>query len=507
MSLNGKFIKITSQETSNYTATNNRVRFMVPAGNYDLTRSYVNVYSEMDITPVAAVAAQNPVYNVQPSFTLTGTTDKVEIYPETLVKNCRVKCSKSRYSEDIRRVDILTQNLEPFIKSNNELDSEDYYKLQVAFNKNNTKFNKYVELSADGNTPSRYREVPTMLKLNKLFSGVSQVPESFGDLHYELELNINKVSVEPVPPLVLDTTTTVQDITATADNQEVSSFNVETVPQYLQSSPFYNGQHLKLTYTIAGGGATTKDVVVSSISQTTSGAAAIITITTAEPIATIPATGNVFAISLVQIVQPTASAINFTRAEMVLFQSDTPYSVSGNTYTTITTEERTFANNSSFYNQYEVESNAVNALLMPVYGDLLCNSSGLQSARFRLNNNDLSDRDITVLNSSKSIDYNTQGAQAVNYLNPNGLYYSMLNDTLLNMGLMPKNYSSRVRVVAQGPSNAQYQQNKNYNHSLIQLFAVKMMATQQMKLLNVELQSTIVNLNHVVLFKQVVKQL
>jgi hypothetical protein len=116
-------------------------------------------------------------------------------------------------------------------------------------------------------------------------------------------------------------------------------------------------------------------------------------------------------------------------------------------YTTFTTEEYSAGSNSVFLNKvFEIESNAINAMLMfdpagevpQSGGDMISHNVHLDRYRMRIDNQDVYDRDIvTNYNTGKDIRY---------HLTNDSLHYDSINRTFLNASIPLRNLTFMAMI-------------------------------------------------------------
>ena len=113
------------------------------------------------------------------------------------------------------------------------------------------------------------------------------------------------------------------------------------------------------------------------------------------------------------------STLEINLAEVIIKRVGNPVGVDTIMYDTFSTEQTNGNSLTSFQNQYQIEPDATNVLIaFPDGSDLISVNEDIQSFRLRLNNEDMTDREIDV---------------------DSPLYYDRLNMTFGNMGYRLKN--------------------------------------------------------------------
>lgn len=489
--INGRYVKYTSQESAPYTEKNNRVNYNIPAGDYDLSKSYVAIYSQMDVTD--NVNVNNAVYDVKPRWkTLIG-TDYPEIPNVALIRNCNLYSSILGRCENIRRCDILRTNLRKYTKTTGQLETEKHSMFSPSADEYEKDMNMFINKNTVGSEPSSYKEVPILIKLSEMFElGKIKWSEKLGNIKLNLELNLDKVLVDTnvsgFPPDVLDDITLFDPYDNTSGSDEdinymksLFTFSDDTYEQI----PYYVGEPLLITYNIGSGNVETYAVIDNIQRQDDDS----ILLVFRDNLVTVPS-GAALSIVKVEKVKPSAANLLFNRCELVLFQSDIPYPAPEGPYLTWTTEEVQITNTNNLQRQFDIEPNALNLLAMNVEGDLYADAHNIDSFRLRVNGTDLNDRDV-ILGNHNEVD--------VYVKHPNGIYYQNISDTFNNMGLQLANLNERIHFTNKLRESRQ----ESNQHSKMTLIACPMVVTQNQKLVQLNLEGA--NINHVLLFKNVVR--
>jgi hypothetical protein len=209
-------------------------------------------------------------------------------------------------------------------------------------------------------------------------------------------------------------------VTATADGEEVTSLVVTQKVPTLNVSPFYVGQKLEVSGDNNGVAITPTNAVIKSISRTSAG---VMTLTFENSIVTLATTGHVFNNIEVDVVAFASATVEFSFAEIALKRVMNPMGMDEIDYSTFSTDESNGNSLTSYQRQFQVEPEAVNVLVMfpSPFDDLLSVNNDVNSFRFRINNHDATDRDVSK---------------------DSPLYYDRLGMTLGNMG-------ERLRGLAQ----------------------------------------------------------
>ena len=524
-----KIIKLVANQGGPFTQNQNLVDFDIPAdGNYDLSDSYVNLYST--ITSTEAVADQPPgaVYNCDLQI------DNAENLYETFynvcfIKNASMSTQLKGRLEDINRVDILRQNLNDLtlsrqdikglsyrhVKNLNGTDTEDtFYDKQSIFR----------ELHKEGSNKSRELVTPIRIPLSQIFNlgSLKNYPASkLGRTRIHLELNVD--NFKPDILRMLDPSGTLAfgcDNIGGAGTANGTTFNTIVVtPQLLdlKSSPFYVGQKINVRAAPNNApdlGAAGKNVVILGISRQTATNKLVLTVTTLGT-ATADAGGytDVTVNGFSDASKPTL-AFKIQYAQLTLRKlSRPPKSPTQINYTTFSTEQGQGNNLTNYQKQYQVEPNAVNCFIMFPRGNnsFVSNNFAVKSCRLRLNNEDLWNREMFIQNG-----YDNQSGDIQ-------LYRDRLMMTLLNGGYRLKNLLLRNLSSEHSDSLLQAEDVNNMNENPnITIIATPLPLTANEKNLQVNITAprTVgikinnnnatpqpVGVNEIILYKQLVQQL
>ena len=250
-----KFVKIPSNEGGSFTQARNLVNFTIPdTAVYDLSESYVNLDISVDV--VSTLPALDPYYTIDFRYA----TSTVCPFNIALVKNCRLTSRKYGQLADVRRVDILRQNLNQVLLSRKQKDGQEYNSFQRGFSDNGLKVSPWLEARGEGTVPSRYLNHPIRIPLSQLFnigSSTNYDATKMGETKLHLELNPGKFTLHQTQGAGTRATqwgqtqnTTFQDITGPAP--ETLTSTTKQPFDTLQDSPFWVGQLIDISGTQVG---------------------------------------------------------------------------------------------------------------------------------------------------------------------------------------------------------------------------------------------------------------
>ena len=397
-----KEIKLNSVEGGPYTTSQNRVSFEIPSdGVYDLQSSYINLNCEIQVTETSTAEG----IGIYPMDVLVGGTgtDRPQ-YPNTsLVKNCSMRTARTGMVEDIRRSDQLQNLIYALNRSETQKDSRSYDAVsQIPNQVNVQQYGLYRDINKLGTVKSKQNDIaPIKIKLEDLFDFCAQAIEvdtqKCGTITIRCELNIDKLA--PVQRFKSDDWPDALKSNFEEVNAQGDANTIQTKSKFtnLDQSPYYVGQKLKVSATGAGGAGniTDKDAVVDQIVWNPDGT---ISLSFEQKWGDVGAGESYTAIE-VETQDIAAASISINFAEIVLTRLAKDKSdFSQIEYSTYSTEQTNGNGLTSFQNQFQIEAESDAVLIaFPSDNDDLQSVNGdVQSYRLRLDNVDLTDRDVEM---------------------------------------------------------------------------------------------------------------
>lgn len=399
-----KIIKINSNQGGSFSANNNLVDFDIPAdGVYDLSKSYVNLMCSVSEAPTNdRNGVAMPVIKLKND---DGTRQDNRFSNIALVKNMNMKCSNRGQIADIRRVDVLRNNLNEYMLSTQERESKNISSLVQGFNRNQQVNSIFREIRKEGDSFSKAVSSPVRIPLSQLCNfGKTTAYDTtkYGKTRLHLELNLDKVDVSQYLGAAAgnnwsrgdDKNVTLQ--LGAGQNPNMDSFTLSRNFRNLEDSPIWVGQVLKLNVVVGGGrggggynvfrrvdsinwdrGTGAVSVVVDEAFQNGQGAL------TGGETADITIEGDTCVFTF-----------NCDYGELVLQKlGGSPKVADQITYTEFSTEEHNANGVQNFQRQFQVEPECINLLVMK-NEDIISKRGDLSEWRLRLNNEDLTDRPV-----------------------------------------------------------------------------------------------------------------
>lgn len=439
-----RVVKLNSIQSGAFSSTKNLLDFDLPAKQYDLTKSYLNLVCHLKSTD-ADPSTGAGVYN----YRVKWGGFNFDAPNVALVKNARLSSDKVGILEDIRRVDSYRCQINHYTQNLEDQEGQAYQKLFQQKSQGQVQRPIGTEFFATGSTKSIVHNTNVQIPMKHIFNlgAMDKYPgDALNGSRVHLEMNFDKIQVQQLQGA--GTRTGVQFgasyFTEFLDSGvAVGDFGTDANPfitkqtwdkQGICSSPYWVGQKLTFTATKRTAGTpdpnpTTHTSVITEIRQVTTGAnQGRLEIVMATPIATLGATEDMVDVSC-DGVDAGSLSLQVLEAELVL--SEVPQNeyekMDQLEYITIKNEEDNGAGLNNFSRQYQVEGNCFNVLVMPLADNDLTthNNNSVRYEKYRMLNDNvfLTNRDVE-------------------YKEP--LYYDQISKYLLNQRAPLKNLTDLV---------------------------------------------------------------
>ena len=481
-------IKFNSVQGGPFTISQNRINFNIPSdGVYDMSEAYINLNVKTEITESSTTEGVGVYVNkIKLGAEVDGQQPNLDNVQ--LVKNAILRTERQGSIENIRRVDQISNVLSLY--NNSVLDVRGKSVLNATQLNTNFGFGQF-SLESDinklGVVKSKQNDItPIKIMLKDIFDFCHQAVEfdttKTGAVSLECELNIDKLSVESTNDST-DWADGIDDEWADATVEgDANEIKTNWIMTNLSQSPYYVGQKLNITATGAGGAPNIADVpaVISSIEWVDSGAdKGKLIIQFENKWGDIGAGQSYTAIS-VATVAPSAVSIEANFGELVLLKLNKMSSEFDEIeYSTFSTEQDNGNNLKSFQKQYQIEGDAdcVVVAFPSADNELLSINQHIIDYRLRLNNDDLTDRDIEL---------------------ESPLHYDRINMSMTQMNLKLKNLSENRGTVKDMDLFTNLQDSEVQQQSIMS----PLVQTPNEKLLQVNINTDPANgVNKITLFK------
>ena len=410
--------KIESIQSGPFTDKKNLIDFHIPGGRqYDMSRSYVNLRANITTTDAAGTGTGAGVYNWTFNWSNDGGATAVQdtFKNNALVKNVRLTSATSGVLEDIRRNDVLRQQLYAYTDNEEDCVGVSYKEINQRNLQGNIKVAPGVEFFSEGSTKSVQNIVDVVIPMSHLveLGRSSALPcDKLGQLRLHLECNLDKWIVSQLQGAGSGTGAAGLDMefgTEANCRFDTSAVAVGDLTEITCSQPFINpdcspywvGQKIEVqgVEQSSGSAILPKKTTITAIAY--DDATQKITLTTADTITTLGAGESLGQIKI-DGVDAGSLSLEWTQAQVVVVENSAMQSVDELVYNTYTNEEDSGAGQTSFSRMYNVEAEAFNVLLcLPdTTSDLTCsnNAAGTQYQDYRLRNNNvaLTDRRVEI---------------------------------------------------------------------------------------------------------------
>ena len=199
-----KIIKLNSRQGGPFNQQQNLCDFDLPGdGTYNLADSYINLYARVTGTTGASTIT-NMGTNDQRVATLANLavnwkdSPARSFYNIAMVKNCALSSEQAGVLEDIRRVDILKQNLNEYAMSTDEKASLNYTRLSGRTDQSGERSSIFNLLFKEGSQTSQIIPGRIQIPLAQLFElgKMKEYPAmNLGKSRIHLEMNLDKFQV------------------------------------------------------------------------------------------------------------------------------------------------------------------------------------------------------------------------------------------------------------------------------------------------------------------------
>lgn len=504
-----KYSKYNSVQGGPFNNVNRMIDLEVPEGiQMNPSQSFVQLVLHLD-------GVSDTVMN----YCVAHAESLVIPYNVDFIRNCFLTGDKVGRLEDVRRVNILRHNVLELSKGTIEkmclVDSI----YQAKDYNNGFLLSPFVEFHKDGSVASSYHDAYLRIPLSDLFSlGDLQMLDTSKTGKLRIHLELERTEYMEVDRVDLFKSENGEHILNERKFLDLTAGGniIVSAPIYenLQNSPYFVGQKLRFSYIPEIDGVAQPEAflnsVISSIAFNSESGFLTITLVDGFPAMTggVDLYTEIVAEEFVPIETPTLQLMTFELG--VAEYSTKQQSPDVLNYTTFTTEEFSAGSNSIFLNKvFEIEPNAVNAMLMfdpqreeTLSGaDMISHNVHLDRYRMRIDNQDVYDRDI--LTNFKI------GKDALNRLTSDSLHFDSINRTFLNASIPLRNltFMAMIRNFLEYSNETRFSDSPEINdENKIMILATPTPLTTSTKKLQFNLENkTGENIQGVILYKQCVR--
>ncbi len=478
-----KEIKLNSVQGGAFTSSQNRISFEIPNDAvYDLSESHINLNFRIDAEENETGSGVG-IYCVGVNWDNNSNANPPN---SALVKNCSIRSARNGNIENIRRSDLISTTIRQFNKTVLQIVGDNYKSFsQQPSNINEQNATIYQNINKVGQLKSEQNTIPPVkIPLSDLFDFCNQAVEidttRTGVMTIECELNVDKlITSEPFREGEWLPEWTEEKWASVTVEGEANSITTTFEVDNLNQSPLWVGKKIKVSATGAGGASPVVAVpaVISSIVWNTNGT---MTVEFENKWGDV-GTGESFTNIKIEEETLKSSDLSVDFGELVLkklAKEKSDFSVIE--YSTFSTEQGNGNALEDFQRQYQIEAEA-DAVVIGFFDETLDGINSLQELdnyRLRLNNIDLTDRDVSI---------------------PSPLYFDRLNMAMSQMKI-------QMRNTTLCPSSLQEKNlvgTFDIDESATIIIASPLNQTTQEKLLQVNIKATQGNggINNITLFK------
>lgn len=405
-------IKLNAKQAGPYNQRQNLIDFELPAGlTVDMAKSYVNIMSHC-----TTGLAFDGVFDFELVYRVNGVDRELTAPNTALVRHCMLSSANKGILESIRRSDALRTNLSFLKKTTEDSDGMLYKQILPHRTRTNHKQSLYRDLKGEGVDFSRELVAPIQIPMSDLFNlGSAVVSTDFlGATKVHLEISPERFAVRQLfdgadstdfsTPLMRQ----MEDITDVENDISILTSKVDY--EDLSDSPYWVGMPVGVKYTVKKGEDAPNNVDYNTIIVAIEYVRSVIDddniadlgklkITLRDAFPQVPTPDEVYSGILLHgssAVEHGGLQFTFDFAEIVLQETD-PVKMDGMVFSTYTLQETESAVRGGFSEQFICEPNAYNILALALNeNDLLTQRLAVQSYRYRIDNEDSTDRDVEI---------------------------------------------------------------------------------------------------------------
>ena len=408
-----RIIRINSQQSGNFTDTNNIVTFNLPPNTFDFSASYLELNTIIDgaVQTAADAGGGTPIYN--PQLKWYGTDQTVNNI--SFVRRAQLSTTKHGVLEDTRRTDILQKNLVNYTHSNEEIDSFSYKNATQAKDYNATRGSMWREFTQNGSVLSRRRQAPINIPMSQLcrlgMSNVFPLDKTMGGvLEIELQAGTGATGWSVSSDILLPP---VNAVIGTANPNAMNNVpdpgaagaaiglvGHPLIPTLTYGAwdttnfPFWVGMNCKVeaaSGTLLAGAA---NAIITDINIADDGGVELFF---DQSLAALADTETLTGITITPIVPATEPTLQIVSANLVLKQLlNPPVVASSMTYTTFDTEEFSQSGSTQLNHTFRLPASCVNAILMLPEANGISKLNALNNYRLSIDNIPIVNRAIDV---------------------------------------------------------------------------------------------------------------
>ena len=381
------YIKLNSLEDGPYSSTYNNVELEIPAGDYDFSKSYIQLQCSIPSTLPNAGEVNLPfLTGIRTAATATSVSS---LHPISLIKSCRISTDNIGTLEDVRRNNVLRQNLKDVMLSQAEKISQQNSTYNMVGNYRDGHNVLCRQIERNGNINSQQIQSPIRIDLKDLFSlgglqGYRGSKLGITRIHLELQPEVMQVGQ------INTKNNTVQGIPVIPF--AVGDTVIKCIYRQDRPCPFYNG--LSINFPVDGP-ATERQVITGISYEVATGS---YNLTVGAMTTALTAASTLSGTSYLSL--GANLAFNINKVEIVLKKYNNPLPVVPSlNYRTFTTEEVNGFPIGTYSKLFYLEPECVNLfILFPRIEEagIISVSDPELTYRLRVDNVDLTNRDVLV---------------------------------------------------------------------------------------------------------------
>ena len=517
-----RVIRIQSQQSGNFSGSNNILDFNIPAGQYNMRDSYLELLCSV---PQNAASSVSGVLLPVLQYTNPGVAQEDAYIPNSKwIKRSRLRSRQHGILEEIQDNDILRQNVLVYTHPALETRDEGHQSGSQIINYNGERSSLWREVRTAGSVETSEINAPINIPMSQIceLGKMSNLPiDAMGGAMLNLELNVSEWSGRPAAEQVGSAGQIPGGAQfyaggdwATGDNLDVedaaplgsTGYGTAANPLVMTKTfgdaadfPYYTGQGI---FVEATGGDGLGDLITTGkkITKINAEMGGAYTMEVEGGLGTFISTSGLTGITISGNTIPNPDAtfsINVITANLVLKQIKQPVRVGGAlSYTSWESERFSQTGNTALQQTFRLPGNCMNVLIMfPRAADGYSKLSTLLNYRLRINNIDITNRAVVV---------GQNGTQN----NKSAIHTDLLTASF-RQGSLGLRTLSETLIDANSPDVSTQQEGQTSfvtgTEDMIML-AFPVNETQNQKFLEVILNDSGNNLSQIIVYKQVIRE-
>lgn len=450
------YLKIQSKQT-NHSGTKNRLDFEIPAniGVLSLNKSYVSI-EVADNTDLTGFNT-NPLNSILRLNLDAGNAGAVYPNMASLVKHAHLTSQARGQLESIREVQSLRGTLDAYKKNvaehSNDVGKLAHFQFDNVFNihptNNINKHDSTASIKTNHELRIPLKDIFDIAKTSSYDTSKYQMTNLHLEMNFE-NLNVahgsgfsglgnTKINNQAGSEEMKD----FDNITATANNQDILGITTTGTYNNDDDVPFYVGQVLAVSSNNNGAGVATVNRVVSNIDRLNSNK---LEVTFSQAIATLTTNGHVLSsisVDVFNTIDAGTDTVSINKCDLVLYRNEDEEAPEKLTYTTYMSDNKSYPVGTNAFLNFQIPPATRNIYVVFQSDGKRSHEQRLDNYRITVDNKDVTSRNVTM-DSPQHYDLVSQA-----FRNAGSPVHSLLERQFLLTGKLAENDTSTEAGIAQ----------------------------------------------------------